>query len=263
MNNNIFHPNRFFNLLARSLKSNPKSWLFTIAIFAGLPIIFLILNLTELGFNVRLNDRVAFLQLFMTAAFVFSPFVLFFNYNHPKKGLTEVMLPASTLEKYIVMQLSCILLAPLTTLVLFGGMDSLFSLLFPNAYTGGHAIPIALSDFFSSESLPKNFVTQQAILFCNLLFVKRKVLKTAGTFILAMIVFLTITGIIIGVLGYQNSFADTKNISLNFGSRGFFEIHINDHPLIITMQVARILVQGVLPVVLAIGSYFVMKNKRY
>lgn len=261
MTNNTFHPTRFYQLLVRNLKQNPKSWMLSIAIFTGLPLLFLVLNIADIGISISQKDRITFLQLFTNAAFVFSPFVLFYNYNHPKKGLIDVMLPASILEKYIAMQLSCIVLAPLAVLLLFGIPDSLLALIFPKTY-GGYAVPEAITDFFSWDTFSENFILQQFLLFCNLLFVRRKVLKTIGVFIGVLILFLTVFGIGVAMFNMQSA-NEVQDINLSIGNRGIFEIYVNDNPVTISIQIVRIILQVVLPILLVIGSYFVMKNKRY
>ncbi|MDO5664052.1 MAG: hypothetical protein Q4G63_02190 [Bacteroidia bacterium] len=261
MTNNIFQLNRFHKVIVRNLQRNPKSWLQSILIFTGLPLVFFLINLADFG-AVNLANRLSFLEILIYFAFMFSPFVLFFNYNHPKKGLPEVMLPASVLEKYIVMQLACIVIAPLSVLVLYGGMDSLLASVFPRIFEG-YAVQQLFLKSISFNNFSQMFLIQQAILFCNLLFVRQKVLKTTGVFILTSIIFLTITGLAIYIMNSQNLFDDTESISLNFGNRNFFEIYVDDHPFVITTQLARIFTQVVLPVALVIGSYFVMKKKRY
>lgn len=263
MSNNIFQFNRFSKLVVRNLKNNPKSWVLSIAVFTGLPLLFFTLSVANIGINTSDTDRATLLSLFMRLALMFSPFVLFFNYNHPKKGLTDVMLPASITEKYAVMQLSSLIFAPLTILVLFGGMDSLLALIFPKIY-GGFAVPEALNDFISVGTLTQEVVVLQAVLFCNLLFIRRKILKTTGLFILSLIVFITLFGIGIAIFDSNSPFTEnTESISLDFSSRGLFEIHVNDNPIVITIQAIRIFLQVILPISLATGSYFLMKTNKY
>lgn len=261
MINNTFSLTRFYQLLVRSLQQNPKSWLLSIAIFVGLPLLFLVLNIADIGISTSVENRISYLQLFTNMAFIFSPFILFYHYNHPKKGLTDVMLPASVLEKYIAMQFSCIVLAPLAVLVLFGIPDSLFALIFPKIY-GGYAVPAAIADYFSWDTFSQNFITQQFILFFNLLFVRRKVLKTIGVSILILIIFLMIVVAGAGILDSQ-LIDETQDITVNIANRNLFEIHVGDRPIVIVTQIARIIVQVVLPIVLVIGSYFILKNKKY
>lgn len=262
MTNNTFQFDRFYKLIVRNLQRNPKSWMQSILIFAGLPLVFFLINLADFGASVDLANRVFFLSFLTGVAFIFSPFVLFFNYNHPKKGLPEVMLPASVLEKYLVMQLACIVIAPLSIFLLFGGMDSLLAFIFPRIYAG-FAVQQFFQESISLNDFSQMFLIQQTIVLCNLLFTRRKVLKTAGVFILTSIVFLTIAGLAMYIVDSQNLFEDAENINLSFGSRNLFEMHVNDHPIVITTQLARIFVQVVLPVALIVASYFVMKKKRY
>lgn len=262
MINNIFHLQRFSKLFVRNLKSNPRTWLQSTLVFAGMPVLFLVLNIADFGINPSLSFRSNVFELMIGISFIIAPFTQFFNYNHPKKGLTEVMLPASVLEKYVMMQLVCIVVAPLSIFVLYGGMDSLLALIFPRIFEG-YAVqqffqnPISLNDF------SQMFLIQQTILLCNLLFTRRKVLKTAGVFILASIVFLAIAGLGMYIMESQNLFDNVENINFTLSSRSLFEIHVNDHPFVITAQLVRIFIQVVLPVALIVASYFVMKKKRY
>lgn len=262
MNNNTFQFNRFYKLIVRNLQRNPKSWIQNVLIFAGLPLVFFLINLSNISAAINLANRVSFLEILTGFTFIFSPFMLFFNYNHPKKGLSEVMLPASVPEKYIVIQLACILIAPLSVVLLYGGMDTLLALIFSKIY-GGYAVQQFFQSSMNWNTISQMFVTQQAILFCNFLFIRRKVLKTAGAFILSLIVFSTIMGIGMAIWNSQTPFSNVENLSFSFGSRNLFEIHINDHPVVIAMQITRIFLQVVLPAALMTGSYFIMKTKRY
>lgn len=262
MNNNIFQFDRFYKLVVKHLKSTPKSWTMIIIVFAGLPLLFLLVNLLNVGVNIDLNSRYGFLTLLMNAAFILSPFVLFYNYNHPKKGLSEVMLPASIVEKYIVMQLACIIFAPLVILLIFGSMDSLLALIFQGKYEG-YVVYEFFQNSISWDELFNNFLLQQAILFCNLLFVRRKIMKTAGVFILAGIVIAIIFGVSIAIWDSHQSFTDAEGLSFNFEDRSMFQIYANDHPLIVIIQFTRIFFHVILPLALVTCSYFLMKNKRY
>ena len=261
MTNNTFQLNRFSQLMGRSLKSNPKSALLNIAIYAGLPLLFLILNAINIGISIGVKDREVLLNLFMRFVLIFSPFLLYYNYNHPKKGLTEVMLPASATEKYVAIQLTC-LVAPLAMLLLFGATDSLLAFIFPKVY-GGYAVTSTVKDFFSLGTLTQDFVLMQIILFCNLLFTRRKILKTIGVFILTLIAFLAIAGIGITIWNSMTPISNFEDNSFNFGSRSLFDIRANDHPFVVTVQILRIFLQIVLPILLMIGSYWVLKNKKY
>ena len=171
------------------------------------------------------------------------------------------MLPASATEKYVAIQLTC-LVAPLAMLLLFGATDSLLAFIFPKVY-GGYAVTSTVKDFFSLGTLTQDFVLMQIILFCNLLFTRRKILKTIGVFILTLIAFLAIAGIGITIWNSMTPISNFEDNSFNFGSRSLFDIRANDHPFVVTVQILRIFLQIVLPILLMIGSYWVLKNKKY
>lgn len=263
MNNNIFQFDRFGKLIVRNLQRSPKSWTLTLVVLAGLPLLFFLINVSGIDLHVGLTGRMIFLNLALVLAFILSPNILFYNYNHPKKGLSEVMLPASALEKYIVMQLACIIFAPLTVIVLFGGMDSLLAFIFPKIYEG-YAIEQVWYGFVNGKNLIQLFITLQAVLFCNLLFVRRKILKTAGALILALIFILLVMSISITFFEEFTSLTDiSENFNFNFEDRSIFEIYRDDHPLVIFIQIIGILADIVLPILLIIGSYRLLKTKRY
>ena len=97
MNNNIFQFNRLGKLFRRTFQQNSKTFLNNALVLAGLPILFLLIaRLTSNEVPVLLF-RSNFLTFTVGVIFIFSPFFYYF-YNHPKKGLSEVMLPASVLE---------------------------------------------------------------------------------------------------------------------------------------------------------------------
>lgn len=261
MSNNIFQFDRFTKLLARNIRLNPKTLLQSIIIYAGLPLLFLLINALNFGIEVDYSDRVTLLSLFVAVAFIFAPFTYFYGVSHPKKGLTDAMLPASVLEKFVVMQLVCIVFAPLLVLLLFGGMDSLLSLIFPKLFGG-----FIVKDFFASydfDSFLMMFVVLQATFFCNLLFINRKILKTGGVFVLFWIVLAALFGVVIAILGSHTSFFDSVEQNFNFTDRAFYQIYADDHPVIIIIQLIRIFTQAIMPLALLVGSYFLMKKKRY
>lgn len=261
MNNNIFQFDRFSKLLARNIRLNPKTLLQSIIIYAGLPLLFLLINALNFGIDIDYNDRVTLLTLFVVVAFIFAPFTYFYGVSHPKKGLTDAMLPASVLEKFVVMQLVCIVFAPLFVLLLFGGMDSLLSLIFPNLFGG-----FAVKDFFGSFSFDSFLVMfgfLQACFFCNLLFINRKILKTAASLILAGTVFSFLFMGVVTIMDSYSSFTEANGLSINIKDRAFFQIYADDHPIVIIIQLMRIFTEAIMPLALLVGSYFLLKKKRY
>ena len=262
MNNNTFQVNRFWKLIVRNLKSLRKYWVQSLLIVAGFPLLFFMINLSPIGMEISLDSRTSFLFTMVTALVIISPFMLFFNYNHPKKGFTEVMLGASVLEKYLVMQLACLLFTPLVIVTVYGGMDSLLALLFPTLYKG-HVIQQIWQHSVDLKQITTTLLLQQAILFFNLLFVRRKVLKTVGVFILATIAMTTAVVVTISLWEASGSSAEFNNLHFDLNERALFAIYANDHPIVVILQVARIILQVILPLAFLTGSYFILKNKRY
>lgn len=261
MDNNIFNPNRFYKLIVRNLKSTQKYWFQGLLIFAGLPLLILLINLSSTGLAISLNNRMLFIDILIRSLAIVSPFILFFNYNHPKKGLTEVMLAASVFEKYVAMQLAC-LLFPLIILILFGGVDSLLSFLFPRVHEG-YAIQQILNNNIDWNRITSILLFQQTVFFFNMLFVNKKAVKTLGVFILYFIALTATIVITISIWESRIAMADFRNLNFDYTERGLFTIYSNDHPIILFIQYIRIFTQVVVPLIFMTGSYFVMKNKRY
>lgn len=257
MTNNTFLPARFGKLVVRNLKSNKKMWMQSILVLAGFPLFILLLKISNLVTNPSLVFRSSFLEFTIIVAFISAPFSLFFNYNHPKKGLREVMLPASIAEKYAAMQFACIVLAPLSVFVIFGAMDSLLALIFPKIY-GGFAVAQLFKSGLEFDTFMLFVLMQQTVFFFNLLFVKHKVLKTFGVFMLGMILFTALLAIIMSIIAYRMP----SEVNIDFGDTGLFDFSQTEHTIVV-VQIFKIILVLVLPIALMIGSYFLMKNKRY
>ena len=135
MSNNTFQLDRFSKVMARTIKQNKKIGLISILVFAGIPLLYFLYNMISLQ-PTALTTRTAILSLLVQFMFVLSPFIYFYGVNHPKKGLSEVMLPASVLEKYTNMMLFCMIVAPLAAFALYTTMDSLIAFIFPKYVNG-------------------------------------------------------------------------------------------------------------------------------
>lgn len=267
--NNIFQPKRFTNLFIREFQYNSKSWLYFAVLFVGFPVLLFLLNIANIGLESSLETRYTFFVLFLTIILVFGPFILFSSINHPKKGLTGVMLPASTFEKYLMMQLTCLLLAPITVFVLYGGIDALLHLISPSLFQG-----TVLGQLFSSqldfEQIAIKFLFLQIFVFFNLLFVRRKILKSFGSLIaiqsVMMIIFISIL-YLFEKLGMYNEYIDKEghhNYNFHFdGELSLFDFDASYPSFIIVLQIFRIFFVIVLPIILMISSYYLLRNKKY
>jgi hypothetical protein len=263
MNNNIFQFNRLGKLFHRTFQQNSKTFLNNALVLAGLPILFLLIARLTSNEGPELLFRSNFLTFLVVTIFIFSPFFYYYFYNHSKKGLSEVMLPASVLEKFVVMQIFCMILAPLMVLVFYGGSDVILSALFP-LYQGGYAIVHFFNNRLTTDGVLVVFLSMQAVFFANLFFVRRKILKSIASFI---VINLLIAIVILAVVKWMESLGYLEgyngNVNLSFSERGLFDFYRGDHPFMIFVMIVRILMDIILPILFMIGSYRLMKTNRY
>lgn len=264
MQNNIFQFDRFSMLLRRTFFQEGKKKLHTIIGFLGFPVLIFLINILYGSEMLDINSRSKLLSVIVLFFIIFAPFNFFLEYNHPKRGLINAMLPASLFEKYLSMQFVCIIVAPLLPIALYGGMDFILASIFPNVLQGS-----ALSEFLnfkasSWEFYVMLFVTQQLIFFFNLHFVANKQIKTLASIILIPIVMISIFLLMIKLFAsefFTNDFDHSMNINIPSGKS--LMIHQGDPLITVLIQLWRIFANIVLPIILVIGSYFRMKTIRY
>ena len=262
MNNNIFQFNRLGKLFRRTFQQNSKTFLNNTLVLAGLPILFLLIARLTSNEVPSLLFRSNFLAFTVGVIFIFSPFFYYF-YNHPKKGLSEVMLPASVLEKFVVMQMVCMISAPLMVLVFLGGSDALITALFPK-YQDGYAIAHFFNNRLTTDGVLLAFLSLQAVFFANLFFVRRKILKSIASFLVINFLISIIILVIIKVMESRGYFdAVSCNMSVQLNDRGPFEFYAGDNALTMFVMTLRIFMGIVLPILFMIGSYRLMKTNRY
>lgn len=263
MINNTFQLDRFSKVIGRTFKQNKKAWFTSMLVFVGVPLLLFLFILT--GFvSTSLVTRRIYFYLIVPNAFILSPLIYFYSVNHPKKGLNDVMLPASVFEKYLNMMLFCMIIVPISALVLYVAMDSLIALIFPQ-YFNGFAIDEFMNLFRDWIGLLNIFLIMQIVFFFNVLFSSRKILKTIVAFMLIGVAITILSGTVMIIADQAGVFESlaTNDITKFEGERGYFDIYKSDHFLMIFIQLIKIFLQIVLPVGLMIGSYFVLKNKRY
>ena len=260
MNNNTFQLERFSSLVVRTLNQNKRIFIISALVFAGIPLLLFLFNMMMIEPTSFYHRDVLF-RLLPYVTFIFSPFIFFYSINHPKKGLTEVMLPASILEKYINMMVFCMIIAPMSAIVLYGAMDSLIALIFPK-YFNGYVITEFKTLFTDWRNLLYLNLYMQIIFFFNLLFSRHKILKTIGAYMIigiAIIVFM-----VIGVtIAARNGLFVSGLEVISVNHRGMFEFNRNDNLLEVFFQLNQIFITILIPIGLMISSYFILKNKRY
>ncbi len=257
MQNNIFQLHRFYKLLKRKvLFQSKKSILFMMISYVGLPLLFLVIGIIS-GDGIDLMTRKSFFMLGLSVLFVFAPFHYFIDINEPRKGLIDAMLPASILEKYIMMQFSCIVIAPLLPFVLFGGTDWIVTTLAPNTFDGSIYSSLNPIKDVPWDMLMGIFVIQQLVLFFNMHFLRQKQIKTLGA-----IAFLQIAGLMF-IVGLASIFraTGTHNIQITTGKSLLFSF--SDNPFFVITQLTRIFTLVILPIVLVVISYDKLKSIKY
>ena len=263
MKNNTFQLDRFSNVIGRTFKQNKRVWLTSMLVFVGVPLLLFLFNLIKLN-PTSIVARGIFFRITVVFVFILSPFIYFYGVNHPKKGLTGVMLPASVFEKYLNMMLFCMFIVPLSAVILYAAMDSVITFIFPQ-YFNGFAIRDFMTIFSNLGDLLVINLVMQSVFFLNLLFSSRKILKSIGAYILISVVVTILTAtvtIVADRAGVFESLART-DITVYKTNRGYFDIYKSDHFLITFLQLYRIFMTIVVPIVLMFGSYFILKNKRY
>lgn len=148
-------------------------------------------------------------------------------------------------------------------ILFFGGVDALLTALFPR-HQSGYAIAYFFNDKVTEETFLIMFLTLQAVFFCNLLFVRGKVLKTIASFVVVnMLLSIVLVSLIMFMesLGFFDEISDDVHINLNeYDLFGFFG---EENPLVVSGFLLKLFMTVVLPIIFMIGSYRLMKTKRY
>lgn len=140
--NNVFSPKRFGNYLLHDLKTAKDNNLYSFLIIAGLPVLmFIFIELVAIIFSkehafCEYNEITQILSLvFATAAAVIVfPIKQYGQITEKRYGSSWLMLPASRFEKWLsIILMTCVIL-PICLYVVFFGLDSLMSVIFPKYY---------------------------------------------------------------------------------------------------------------------------------
>ncbi len=222
--NEIFSSERFFKLLKKELAERAPMIIKMAGIFSILLVgLWLSIMLFNSGPSAA-SSRATYVFIATFIAMVIAPFNLYKSYNHPKKGLDYVLLPASVTEKYLSMLINTVIILPLVTFCAILFTDSIITTLSPSLFSG-YAINSVLNTQGMLESIADALIFQQGCIFGNFLFKKNKVSKTIMSgavlyLILALIVvfFLTV------VVRDQFINIDTANSHIVIGQNSFSQL---------------------------------------
>ncbi len=175
--NEIFSYKRFGKLLKTDIaRYLPKSYGTVLILLGLLPAIWLLMTL--LKSDSSLNEGLRFVLIFISTVICtfFSVYKMYGHVNHKKKGVDFIMLPASSLEKFLSMTLISTVLLPIAFFTAAIILDYILASI-PNGVYDGYI----KGRYFNTYSL-KIFgifiLSMSFTLYGNMLFRKSKAAKT-------------------------------------------------------------------------------------
>ena len=243
MSDNNFQMGRFSELVKQTLSSKKKAFVIMLVVVAILPLLVILMNIflksidTE-GIPTYMQFR--FYRNVYAASAILAPYLFFFHINRSRKRNVEAMLHASTLENFLNMALFCFILVPLSSIIVYGASHTLFATVFPQYFYKFALIDLQYL-FTGRLFIPSLILFMQITFFFNLFYSENKVRKTIITFGTVLLVYIVL------VL-YTDTFMMGIPVSLLILER--FSVFL------------FVLLLYVLPVVLLICSYFIMKRER-
>ncbi|MDP3398319.1 MAG: hypothetical protein Q8S23_04160 [Bacteroidales bacterium] len=264
-----FNINRFGKLIKKELSERVPMMVKVAAILS------LILVGFWLTYTIFKNDpvvsasaRVIYLYIATFFTVVMGPFNMYKGFNHHKKGLDYISLPASVPEKFFSMIIVSLIVMPL---VVFGSIlatDTLITIINPSVFNGFIFIDPSFLNF-SSSSLADIIILPLFCLLGNLLYRGNKVVKTFLTVAGAYIVFIMIVAFLF-LYVFKDQMEAVQGMQLQFKLtvENLSELYKNEvfegYPAIkITIAVLAVLYNIGFPVGALTGAYYRMKTIQY
>ena len=179
-------------------------------------------------------------SIFSTTA-ILAPYLFFFNINRPKKGIAEPMLHASALERFLNIALFCFVLVPLSTVMVYGVSHHMFGVIFPQ-YLYKYSLIDLQHVFVGRLFTPTLILLMQTTFFFNFLYSENKVRKTIKTYGVVVLTFLLLDA-------FSYIFCMGIPVSLLILERNSVFLFVS--------------LLYILPIVLMISSYLILKRERY
>jgi len=226
----------------------------------------LILSLLNVATSV--NERYDFIIFLSFICGYFAPFKLYGYANDAKEGIPYAMLPASTLEKTTSMVLNCMIITPVSMLLLLFAADTLFTIMpfgvFSSKYIFTTFAMTPQNSIIFGNLLGLEVVISLAML-GNVLFKKHKVsitlLGSIALFIVAMRVFV---GCIIDKVQMEEELTSfAKTINSTTVTISMQDIPQSVHVLMNYMQNFLTVFAIVVVVLSLIGIYRKIKTQKY
>ncbi|MBE6310600.1 MAG: hypothetical protein E7080_06060 [Bacteroidales bacterium] len=232
--NNIFSLSRFGKLFCKDIVENKKMYLLGLLLTFGVQMIVFCWYIISIGnykdmngsYDVRVDKELLYM-IWLALSCVFTTMV-FSRADNKAKLISEIMLPASVLEKYVVKWVVCVLLFP----VVYGGV-------------------VEMARLMSYMMLCGVYPNMQAIEFCG-------INESEVSLWICPYIFLQAIYMWGGVVMPRLSFLKTSGLVITFIL--LFAIELNFIENIITREIFERMI-SVASMLLYVIAYFAMKEK--
>jgi len=204
--NNIFSYHRFLLMLRKDAADLRSQFIKILLISFGIGLVIFFLTNYSAGISGGKEFeivRFVIVVLVVVCNMLFAPFILYKRFNHRTTGVSNFMLPASQLEKWLSMFFYCLIVTPLLSIAALTLADLCLLPFYPLEGTSLWF----LSDItvHSSVHIPSThiflymLVYQALFFFCNIWFQNSKVQKTFGVLIIVSVASALFSGILAGL----------------------------------------------------------------
>ena len=243
--NNVFDFKRFGNYFLYDLRNAKNNYGLSLLILGGMPIVlYIIVQLFSLIFSQHLTPiamPVKYIQICIVIliATIGAGTKIYGHVTDKKAGSNFLMLPASTLEKWLSMCLVVCVVVPFVLFALQIASDAAMSLIFPNSYGARlyELLPLQQAkDMLNEEGIQINMEgylflewCQSALIFTlgAIIFKKSKIAKTILCLLAISFVISTIMMVIIGIDGVNVYFNWLEHFDTVVGATSFINWTMN------------------------------------
>lgn len=267
--NEIFSSNRFFKLLKKELAERTPMIVKIAGTFSLILVGYWLSILIFDGGASSAASRASYLFIATFITMIIAPFNLYKSYNHPKKGIDYVLLPASVTEKYLSMLVNTVIISPFATFFAILFIDTILSTLSPSFFSD-YAINSVLHNGGIWENFANALILQQGCIFGNFLFKKNKISKTilsgAFLYIVSAIIFIFFITVV-----FREQFIDisSTNSHIVIGQNSLFQMGKpgSADGLVGAIKALYYLVQTtfyvLMPIGFLYGTFYKMKTQQY
>ncbi|MDP3452532.1 MAG: hypothetical protein Q8R90_06210 [Bacteroidales bacterium] len=262
-----FNINRFGKLLSKELRERTP---FIVKMVGIMSLILVGIWLTSMffvrGSAVPMEARTTYLYIAVLITALSAPFSMYKNYNHPKKGIDYVTLPASIEEKFLSMLLISTVILPAIAFISIAFTDTFISIISPSMFSG---LMITEPDFYTkmNGSVSDLIIIPLLCLLGNLLFRGNKIVKTVLSIIATYIIFIMIIAFIF-LYVYKDQIETLQNFELQIRVDNLYDLFRSEYfapypGLKISVGILALLYNFGFPIGALTAAYYRMKKLQY